>query len=611
MLINYLRVVFVMFLFIGLAMDSFAQDHTNIAIANEYYKNNELEKAKALYDDLVKDPDNIPVIHTNYFELLINMGEYDNAEKYIERLIKRNPENMLYKVDLGRIYERRNEEEKVAGYFYELIDQYKSDPNRLRILAQFFINRQLVEYAIDAYRKGRQHADVPFIYAIELANAYRYVNNKEGMIAEYLNFAQQHERNISYVQNVLQSVLVEDGDMERLETFLINKVQDQPDNQIYNQLLVWVNLQQKNFYGAFVQARAVDKRFRRHGSMVMDVGNIALENNDYSNAIRIFEYVIKEYPNTINYAMAKSLVIKSREELIKNTFPVDNDEIRNLIKDYRYLIAEIGINGSTVEALRSKALLHAFYLDEFDSAILILENIIDLNGINSTFKGKCKLDLGDIYLLIDQPWESSLLYSQVEKSHKETTIGYEAKLKNARLSFYKGEFSLAQEHLDILKEATTREIANDAMALSLLIQDNTAFDSVNAALYEYASIELLLFRNKKLQAMDSLNKLIHKYSNHNIIDEALFMKAKINQELGNFEDAIVDLMKIVTSYNYDILSDDAYYLIGTIYEDNLGDEEKAMEIYQDFLKKYPGSLFVADARKRFRNLRGDYSNVVN
>ncbi|MGK7393784.1 MAG: tetratricopeptide repeat protein [Candidatus Cyclobacteriaceae bacterium M3_2C_046] len=580
----------------------------DIALANEYYFNGELEKAKVIYEDLIKKPQNIPLVHNNYYNLLLNTAAYTEAEKYIQRLLKKYPDHIPYQIDMGRIYVRKNDKAAEETYFNNLIEKNKTDQNKLRITAQYLINNQLMEYAVKAYQLGRRHSKDPLAFALELANTYRIINKRDQMIQEYLNFSQQNPSHVNYVKNVLQNILTEEGDLTSLESLLIEKVQNEPDNEIYSELLIWVNLQQKNFYGAFIQARAYDKRKKSNGSEVMDVGIITLKNKDYNTAIKIFEYIIEEYPKTINYPMAKNYIIKSREELIKNIFPIEKSEIRNLIADYQYLIDEIGVNNTTLEAMRSKAMLHAFYLDEFDSAIAILEKILQVPRINSNLRSQCKIDLGDIYLLTDQPWESTLLYSQVEKSQKETPIGYEAKLKNAKLSFYKGEFELAQEHLDILKLATTREIANDAMSLSLLIQDNSMMDSTYAALQDYASIELLLFRNKKDTALDSLQWMLKEYSGHSITDEVFWLIGKIYMELGEFDLSLSYLNKIVNEYQHDILSDDAYFMIGKIYEEQLKDKTKAMEIYQDFLKRYPGSLFTSEARKRFRNLRGDFLN---
>jgi TolA-binding protein len=216
--------------------------------------------------------------------------------------------------------------------------------------------------------------------------------------------------------------------------------------------------------------------------------------------------------------------------------------------------------------------------------------------------------LGDIYLLKSEPWEATLLYSQVEKTHKEMQLGHEAKLRNAKLSYYKGDFELAQEHLDILKLATSREIANDAMDLSLLITDNTGLDSSTTALAEYAASELLIFQNKLDQAQGKLDQMLRKYQGHSLTDEIYFLKANIYMKVGNFQQAITNLGQIVANPQYDILSDDALFLMAKIYEENLNDKEKAKELYNSLLVKYPGSIFTVDARKRFRKLRGDVVN---
>jgi tetratricopeptide (TPR) repeat protein len=338
----------------------------------------------------------------------------------------------------------------------------------------------------------------------------------------------------------------------------------------------------------------------------MELGQIALKNKDYKNSVKIFQYIVDEYPVPPNYQIAKRLVINSREEMVKNTFPVNSDEIRKLINDYSTLLNDFGINNNTIDAMRNKALLYAFYLNKYDSASIILEKIIRLPRINKSVIDRSKLDLGDIYLLMEQPWESTLLYYQVEKSSKDSPIGYEAKLKNARLSYYKGDFALAQSHLDILKLATTREIANDAMSLSLLIKDNTKLDSADKALKRFADIDLLIFQNKKFAALDSLEKLKDDIGEHSLVDEILYREAQLNLEMGNFNESVELLKTLGEKYGDDILGDDALFLLGEIYELHLKNKENAMNTYRDFLVKYPGSNHAAEARKRFRILRGDY-----
>ncbi len=591
-----------------MSISGWAQTTSDIQLANQYYQDGEIEKAISLYKSLAGNYRNIPLIHNNYFRILLNTGRFDDGEKYIDKVLDKYPGNPYYQIDKGLIFVQQNQKEKEKAYFNRLIETLTDDDFQIRVAAQHFARNQLYEYALETYTLARKKQRQPYAYSLQMANLYRILNRNDAMIEEYINYTKEQPNQINSVKNILQNVLTEEEDLNAFETMMIDYVQKYPDNDIYTELLIWVNLQQKDFYAAFIQARAVDKRYRLQGTGMLNIGKIALDNGDYKNAIRIFEYIVGNYPETQNYQLARRYVIKAREEKVKNTYPVDKEEIRILISDYHNLVQEIGLNQFTVEALRSKALLHAFYLDEYEEAIRILEEIINIPRMNKSIVDQSKLDLGDIYLLIDQPWESTLLYSQVEKSSKETPIGYEAKFKNAKLSYFTGDFALAQAHLDILKNATTREIANDALKLSLLIKDNSALDTSDLNMSRYAAVDLLLFQNKKIEALDSIRKLEVDLRQHSLYDELLFLEANLNLELGNFDKAIEILNELVDNYSYDILGDDALYLKGKVLQEYKKDEQAAQKIFREFLTKYPGSIYVADSRRRLRILRGDFVN---
>jgi TolA-binding protein len=146
------------------------------------------------------------------------------------------------------------------------------------------------------------------------------------------------------------------------------------------------------------------------------------------------------------------------------------------------------------------------------------------------------------------------------------------------------------------------------MDLSLLITDNTGLDSSTTALKEYAATELLIFQNKQNQAQAKLDQMLKQFAGHSLTDEIYFLKANLYLKSGEFQPAITNLNYIVANPKYDILSDDALFLLAKIYEENLKDPEKAKELYNNLLLKYPGSIFTVDARKRFRKLRGDVVN---
>jgi len=605
------RVVFLA-TFLLLSYSAYGQNHADIQLANEYLVKGDKKKAFDLYKDLSRSDANIPLIHNNFLNLMIDIGAFDEAHDYLKKVSRKDPENMQYKLDVGLVYVRSGEIRTADRYFKELSAAVRSNMQLAKMMSDYLASRSLSEYSIITLIECRNYLGNPYLFCLELAMLYRIQGQQDKMVQEYLSYVTQSSANIQYVKNVMQALLTKPEELETLERLLYDKVQQNPDVEVYSDLLIWVTMQQKNFYASFIQARAYDKRYRREGEKSLEVARVALDNNDYDNASKIYRYVIREYRGTPNHLLARLGLIRTRETRVKLTFPVNADSVKALIKDYQEFITEYPSNPNSLEASRNQALLFANYLDEKDAAIDILNQLVNNPRATLYLKSKAKLDLGDIYLLKGESWESTLLYSQVEKTQKENPVGYEAKLKNAKLSYYKGNFRLAQEHLDILKEATTREIANDAMDLSMRIKENIAFDSVGEALKQYAQVELLLYQNKIDSALLKIDRLKQgisdkgPYSNQTILDDVYWLEANIRMKRGEFTESISLLQKILDEYPDDIFTDDAFFLQAEIYERQLKDKEKAMEIYRAFLTKYPGSVFAAEARKRFRTLRGDF-----
>ncbi len=603
----YTRKFLIIITLLGAALSLSAQTD-DAKLANEYFQQGEFEKARAMFEDLEKNRSVIPLIHANYFRLLLEEQDIKGAEKYLDRVIKSFPGNINYQVDLAFLYHTTGEADKLDKYLSTLKKQFVENQYQLSSIAQNLVSHQMYDEAIDFYLTARKLNGRESAFALDMAALYRMKNDKRKMTEEYINYAEGNPANLAYVKNLFQNILTEPEDQEFLEETLIQKIQKDPNSALYSDLLIWLELQRKNYYAAFIQARALDRRNQQPGDQSMRIARIAYDNEAWDDAIDIYTYVIDTYGDDYNYPQARRFLIKSKENKVKTAFPVDTTAIRNLATEYSELYDKIGPNYTTLEALRNKALLHAFYLDELDTATRILNFVIENRRAPRALVSECKLDLGDIYILTGEPWESTLLYSQVEKDNKESPLGYEAKLRNARLNYFTGNFSLAKSHLDILKLATTREISNDAIALSLLITDNTAFDTTDFIMQEFANVELLIFQNKTAEAKTKLAKILNENPGHSITDEIYWLQSKLELQAGNYQQAVDYLDKIIQAYSYDILSDDAFYKKATIVQDYLHDEDQAMTLYQEFLKAHPGSMYAAEARQRIRQIRGDLVN---
>lgn len=587
------------------SFEVFSQD-TQLGV--EYLKAGEYEKARTIFQKLAKNKETAKDIYKPYLETLIKLKNWDEAEKFVKRQIKNSESNQAkYLVDLGRLYQATEKKEEAKKNYDLAIDKVKANDDEMIDLVNYFVQQQQTELAIQTIEVSRVFGKSEDKYAVQLANLFRMQGKVPEMIEEYLKFGLATE-NQEMVQSILQDELKEDKEIEELEKILYAKVQKYPQTSYYTDILIWHLVQKKDFYKAFVQARALDKRYRKEGAQVTELGFMAHQNKDFVNSGKIFEYLIKEYPRHQNYPLWRRMLINAKEEVIKTTYPINQSDIRLLIAEYTKMLEELGTNQRTLEALRSKGLLYAFYLNEKDTAIAVLEKAIKLANTDQIFVDKCKLDLGDIFLLKSEPWEATLLYSQVEKSQKDSPMGYEAKLRNAKLAYFRGDFELSKEVLDILKQATTREIANDAMELSLLIQENTGFDSTEAALKDYSAVELLLFQHRNNEAIAKLVEMEKVYRGNPIMDDLIFLRANIYLKQGDVEKGVKDLEFVIQNFPHDIKGDDALYLLAKTYQEVLNQSTKAMKLYQELLIKYPGSIYSAEARKRFRNLRGDTIN---
>ena len=601
-----------------LPITSFAQDAAEIQIAQEFLLTGQKQKAFESYRVLAKNGENISIIHNDYLNLLLDMGKFDEAENYVDKLIKRS-DKTSYKLDLGLVYQRAGDLPKADKQFKAIIKNSGEDVFKLKQISDYLGTRDLIEYSILAILQARQVSKNSTLFILELANLYRLVGKKSEMVTEYLSYVTQTPGNSGYIKNLLQVLLTKQDELETLEQILYSKSQQMPDNENYADLLIWVNLQKKNFNGAVIQSKAYDKRFKRETIKTNEIAQIAFNNKSYEAAEKAYRFVIKEYPNSPNNLTAKLGLLKTREARIKEQYPINRDSVQVLINNYADFIKAYPENPNSLEATGNEALLYGYYLDQKEKAITILTILIANPKLTlPALKAKWKLDLGDIYALKQEPWEASLLYSQVEKTQKETPMGYDAKLKNAKLSYYSGDFKLAQEHLDILKKATTREIANDALELSLRIKENTAVDTLGSALKEYAQVELLLNQNKTLEALARLQALKQKETGEDstktrestLLDDIFWLEANLRLKQGDFTTSIELLQQIIKFFPDDVLADDAAFLQADIIEKHLKDKTKAMELYRDFLNRYPGSVYSAEARKRYRELRGDFSQPV-
>ena len=573
------------------------------SLAQDYARRGEHDKAVFLFEKLPVEEQVSLNVFPVYLESLQALKRHKEAEKLAKKALKLRPDDATLGVVLGAVYQVAGNAPAADKQWQKVVAQLA--PAQVLPVAAEFSRRELPAWTEKTYLRGRALAHNDTEYAPQLIQLYTQTQNQPQVLAETLRLVAQDDRQLPFVRNMLQNALHEEKDFDALEKLLLSAVQDHPDQAAYSELLLWLQTQRHDFTGALVQARALDRRAQSGGARVLELAAIAQQNKDYETAIEGFDYVAKEYRSGPYYTAARQRLLQAREAQVRETYPVDPTKVRALVTEYDQLLAELGRNPGTAPIIRSLANLYAFQLSDRARAMTLLQEVIDMPRASDEVVDEAKVTQGDLYILKGEPWEATLLYSQVEKSHKDSPLGYEAKLRNARLSYYAGDFKLAQSHLDILKEATTREIANDAMQLSLLIQDNTVEDTLGLGLKAYAAVEQLVFQNKIPEAIKGLDALLERFPGHSLADDTYYLKAQLLRRTGNFPGAVATLERITNNPKTDVLSDDALFLLARIQEEDVKDKVQAQALYNQIITKFPGSIYVAEARKRFRKLRGD------
>ncbi len=586
------------------------QGPTQEQLGIQYYNSREYDKAAAIFEPLFdKNPS-----YLNYYYYLISLVElkdYDKCEKIVRKMIKASPNDIKFQVDLGYVYNVRGDVAKGKKIYDECLKDLKAsnskaDMIQISNLANAFATRREMDYMIKTYMRGRELLKDKNAFSLDLALLYEQMGETEKMITEYLAVLSSNPQQTEMVKNRLQSYLATDTEGSVNELFrntLLKYTQQNPDESIYADLLLWYSIQQKDFELALIQAKALDRRYNESGQRIFELAQLSLSNGDYKIAAEALNYIVKKNVNPDLVLAARiNLLDVDYYNLSQNPNSTSADYLL-LEKKNKDLLDELGTTASTLPLVRKLAHLEAFNLNKLDDAMTLLENAIALPNIRPQALAECKLELADIYLFSGEQWEATLLYSQVEKSFKNEPIGHEAKFRNAKLSYYIGEFDWAKTQLDILKAATSKLIANDALALSIMLHENMDEDSSYTELKKYAHADLLLYQNKDQEALLVLDSILTESPGHNIVDEVLFMKAEIAVKNRNFTQAATFYQKIFESYPYDLLADDALFYLALLYENQLNDKTKAMELFQKLMTTYPGSLYVVDARKHFRQLR--------
>ena len=601
-----MKKILLLFITLSLTQLAFGQDwKEKRSLGEQYQELGDLNKAQTLFEEAYKIERNGNT-YKSLYDLYIQTENYDEAAKLSKDFAKRTSQ-LRFKIDEAYAYELADDNKKAGKVYEEIEEGVLDNPNQALNMAQRYVELQKLDLALSMYKIAQvQNPKANFHY--QMADIYSSMGKMDLMFEEYLILIEENPSYLASVRNMLSRSVSKDPENDNnkmIKEALIKRIQSTQMPE-YSDLLTWVYVQEQNFSSAVRQTIALDKRLKGNQSEVFQLAKVCETNLAYEDALSCYDYII----NTVGidgpfYQVAQIGILRVYQAQLDENNMYTSEDIQVLKTAYLKTIEDFGNSEYTVPLLRDLAHLEAFFSNDSEAAQALLEKALEQNNARPYDRAEVKIELADILLLKGQDWDAILLYAQVEKDFKEDVIGQEAKFRRARISYYQGDFQWAQAQLDVLKASTSKLIANDAMRLSLLISDNLNLDTTSDALTSYARAELLAYQQRYAEAISLLDTLQETLGGHTLIDEIIYKKGSVYFDMRDWTSAAKAYQTIVDSYSFDLLGDDAYYRLAKLYDDQLNDREKAFELYGDMLTKYPGSSYTVQARKRYREMRGD------
>lgn len=572
----------------------------NIALAQNYFEQGEFEKAISIYEKAyTNNPRNVQVLKA-YVEALQAIEDYETAEKVLLKQVEIPNNNPQFMVALGLNYQMQNNPTEATNYFNQAISTIDKNPAFAYSIGREFQMNGLLDEAITTYTKALEKQDNK-TFSLELANIYGEKGELQKMFDQFIEVLEQDPKLSYQVKFIISDYITADKENEANEVLrktLLTRNQQTP-NILYNEFLSWLYLNQKEYLKAFVQEKAIYLRSQsQNTNPMLEIGNMAADEKEIEDANEIFDYVIEvsEIPGKKIYPLVQKLRLliahakqyDDVEEAFQKAFGYfPNDKFFQDHLNYEY---------AKFLALKKK---------ETTTALETLNRIFNTTQNDEYFKASVKLTMADIYLQQEKFNQALLAYSQVQKIAENTELAQEATYKIAKTSFYTGDFNWAKMQLKILKEATSKLIANDALHLNVLISTNTTEDSLQTALKKFAKADLLQFQENYDRALSVLDDLLKHHKGDQIEDDAWFKKAKILETLQQYDAAIqaYEQIKVITQNS--IYLDDVYFFVGKIYENELQQPELAKENYERIIFDHQDSIYFTEAQKQYRLLRGD------
>ena len=578
-----------------------------VHMAQAYEQQGLYKKALQWYENSQRKGYYTETTHSRYFSLLVRLKKYTKAERYLLRMLKKHAFPILW-VDLLYLY-NESTPKKAKQILGEIKKRVKKNTYQLHVFARYLAQKRLYEEALVLYLAGKSRQKDPSVYDVPIAQLYFTLGQRSLGFQYYLSYLKKHPNYLRSFKELLKSPYLVKEDIDTLSQVLNGYRQAYNDSRALLELSVWLHSRKGRYQEAFAELRLADKRHTLPTQLFLDLGKKVMQAKNYEVATSIYQYILQSHPESLVTRYAHYALIYAKEQSMRHQVFYERKPFVDLAQRYKKFIAQGPRDTHSLKAQLNLAKLYIEQIQAPDSAITLLKRILPQVRSSDPMHAKMKLALGDAYFLWKKPWQAMLYYAQVEREAKDKQWVEKAQLRLARTSYHQASFALAKEQLKVLREASTKEIANDALLL-VEVMDwflGDATDSLGGImLQQLAHAERMISQKTYAPAIQIIQQLINTYAEKGATQEAIhyarYVLAKAHEKQGDFvlaSQAINPLLDRPSS----LLHDKALMAKAQLVEKQLNKAEESKALYLQLLKDHPESIYIPEVRRRLRRLK--------
>jgi tetratricopeptide (TPR) repeat protein len=400
------------------------------------------------------------------------------------------------------------------------------------------------------------------------------------------------------------------------------EVEHAPDDVPMRQLLAWLFMEGKEYNAALAQYQMIDRLSKANGMELYQFAQRAMQGKAYPSAAKAFREVIDEHPTQGIVVSARFGYARAVEELSRESdslpavtgVSVSGEErlppgrvsetrptSQGAIQLYESIVADHPNSETAMQSLYRIGLIRYHRFFDLDGALAAFEQARDVRFRTSLSTevtaaiAEVRIAQGD---LAQARMEYQKLLQRAASQHHDQALFH-----LAELDYFEGNLDSAVAKLQTITANVNTDLANDALQLLYFIRENIT--TARAALAAFAKADLLIRERKYSEALARFEDVLKQYSSALLVDDGMMRIGELQLLLNHNEEALGVFRKIADDMPTSILRDQAQMRIGEIYENRLKDKVKAIEAYEQVLIRYPTSLYLEEARRKIRLLRGD------